>query len=71
MRVGTIAEVWRSPVKSLRGERLSQRVAVGPAGIEGDRRALVRGRDGDLGVYVDPRTTGTVAPGDPGEVVDA
>lgn len=67
MRVGTIAEVWRSPVKSLRGERLSQRVAVGPAGIEGGRRALVRGCDGDLGA----RTTGTVAPGDPGEVVDA
>ena len=41
MRVGTVAEVWRYPVKSLPGERLHQRVAVGPAGIEGDRRRAV------------------------------
>lgn len=42
MRIGTVAEVWRYPVKSLPGERLEQRVAVGPAGIEGDRcRAVV------------------------------
>ena len=38
MRVGTITEVWRYPVKSLPGERLAERVAVGPKGIDGDRR---------------------------------
>ena len=42
MRVGTIAEVWRYPVKSLPGERLDRRVAVRATGIEGDRmRAVV------------------------------
>lgn len=41
MRIGTITEVWRYPVKSLPGERLRQRVAVGPDGIEGDRRRAV------------------------------
>jgi uncharacterized protein YcbX len=41
MRVGTITEVWRYPVKSLPGERLHQRVAVGSTGIEGDRRRAV------------------------------
>ena len=41
MRVGTVAEVWRYPVKSLHGERLDRRVAVGPAGVEGDRRRAV------------------------------
>ena len=41
MRVGTITEVWRYPVKSLPGERLHHRVAVGPAGVEGDRRHAV------------------------------
>lgn len=37
MRVGTVAEVWRYPVKSLGGERLDEPVPVGPAGVEGDR----------------------------------
>jgi uncharacterized protein YcbX len=41
MRVGTITEVWRYPVKSLPGERLRERVAVGLAGIDGDRRRAV------------------------------
>lgn len=41
MRIGTVAEVWRYPVKSLPGERLHQRVTVGPTGIEGDRRRAV------------------------------
>jgi uncharacterized protein YcbX len=36
-----VAELWRYPVKSLLGERLTA-AALGPAGIEGDRRwALV------------------------------
>src|SRR5688500_12546883 len=41
MRIGTVAEVWRYPVKSLPGERLERRVAVGPRGVEGDRRRAV------------------------------
>ena len=40
-RVGTVAEVWRYPVKSLPGERLDGRVAVDGRGIEGDRRRAV------------------------------
>jgi uncharacterized protein YcbX len=32
-------------------------------------RDLVRTRNGDLGVYVDPQTSGTVAPGDPVDVI--
>ena len=39
--MGTVAEVWRYPVKSLPGDRLERRVAIGPAGIEGDRRRAV------------------------------
>lgn len=42
MQVGTVAEVWRYPVKSLGGERLDEPVAVGPTGLDGDRlRAIV------------------------------
>jgi uncharacterized protein YcbX len=38
--LGTVASIWRYPVKSLRGERLD-RVEVQPGGIPGDReRAL-------------------------------
>ena len=36
-----IAEIWRYPVKSLRGERLD-RATLGPGGIGGDRQVLVR-----------------------------
>jgi uncharacterized protein YcbX len=36
-----IVEIWRYPVKSLRGERLD-RATLGPGGIEGDRQVLVR-----------------------------
>lgn len=35
-----LAEVWRYPVKSMRGERLDQAI-VGPGGIQGDRRWAV------------------------------
>jgi uncharacterized protein len=41
-----IAEIWRYPVKSMAGERLDD-VAIGPAGVDGDRRLHVedaRGR---------------------------
>jgi uncharacterized protein YcbX len=34
---GTIAELWRFPVKSMAGEQLTE-TAVGPEGLEGDRR---------------------------------
>jgi uncharacterized protein YcbX len=36
-----IAEIWRYPVKSLRGERL-ERAVLGPGGVDGDRQLLVR-----------------------------
>src|ERR1700716_3771269 len=41
--MGTVAEVWRYPVKSMAGERLDS-CAITEAGLEGDRRwALVDG----------------------------
>ena len=36
MRVGTVVELWRYPVKSMQGEPL-EAVTVGPRGIVGDR----------------------------------
>jgi len=44
--IGTVAEIWRYPVKSMGGERLS-RARLGLAGIVGDRGWAVR--DEDLG----------------------
>lgn len=41
MHVGTVAEVWRYPVKSMAGERL-ERTRVGHGGISGDREWCVR-----------------------------
>ena len=41
MRTGTVAEVWRYPVKSMAGERLD-RATVGHWGIPGDRGWCVR-----------------------------
>jgi len=38
--VGRVAEVWRYPVKSMQGEALG-RAAVGPGGLDGDRRFAV------------------------------
>ncbi len=35
--LGTVAELWRYPVKSLQGEPLRE-ASVGPEGVEGDRR---------------------------------
>ena len=40
VRVMNVLEVWRYPVKSLRGERLDGAV-VGPEGVEGDRRHAI------------------------------
>lgn len=39
-RIGTVAELWRYPVKSMRGERLPA-AAFDPAGMVGDRRFAV------------------------------
>ncbi|GAB4324257.1 MAG: MOSC domain-containing protein [Dehalococcoidia bacterium] len=41
MQVGTVAEVWRYPFKSMVGERV-QRCDVGPKGVAGDRGWAVR-----------------------------
>ncbi len=38
--IGTVAELWRYPVKSMRGERLAT-AAFDPAGMVGDRRYAV------------------------------
>jgi len=46
--IGTVAEIWRYPVKSLGGERVS-RVDCSERGIDEDRRWAVRGADGKLG----------------------
>lgn len=44
--VGTIAQLWRFPVKSMQGEQVATAV-LGPDGLEGDRRWAVRdGGDG-------------------------
>lgn len=46
--VGTIASLWRFPVKSMRGEQLTQ-APVDVRGILGDRLYAVRDPDGKLG----------------------
>jgi hypothetical protein len=52
--VGTIASLWRFPVKSMRGERLTQ-APVDVRGILGDRLYAVRDPDGKLGSAKDTR----------------
>lgn len=47
-KLGEVAELWRYPVKSLRGERLSEAVCD-RRGMAGDRRWAVRGVDGRIG----------------------
>ena len=46
--LGSVAEVWRYPVKSLRGERLDG-AACSARGIDQDRRWAVLGADGRIG----------------------
>jgi uncharacterized protein len=41
VQVGTIAELWRYPVKSLPGERLDGPVRITPRGVEADRTHAV------------------------------
>ena len=38
--IGTVAEVWRYPIKSFQGERV-ERLEIGPAGATGDRTLAV------------------------------
>jgi uncharacterized protein YcbX len=45
----TVLELWRYPVKSLQGERLTA-AEVGPLGIPGDRRWALFDRDTGLGL---------------------
>ncbi|MGH6718888.1 MAG: MOSC domain-containing protein [Alphaproteobacteria bacterium] len=40
-----IAEIWRYPVKSMAGERLTEAI-LGPSGLDGDRRLHVEDRRG-------------------------
>jgi uncharacterized protein YcbX len=48
MQIGTIAALWRYPVKSLRGEALGQ-ITIGPFGVPGDRAFALRDvRDGRI-----------------------
>lgn len=47
-KLGEVVELWRYPVKSLRGERLSE-VACDRRGVVGDRWWAVRGADGRIG----------------------
>ena len=42
-----IKELWRYPVKSMAGERLT-RAQMGKLGFEGDRKVLVRGENGRI-----------------------
>lgn len=44
MTIGTVAEIWRYPVKSMAGERLDAS-DVGPQGLWGDRGWAVRAED--------------------------
>lgn len=39
--IGTIAEIWRYPVKSMRGEQVTA-VSIGPQGLLGDRALALR-----------------------------
>ena len=41
MRVGTVIEIWRYPVKSMGGEQLD-RCVVGERGLPGDRGWALR-----------------------------
>lgn len=46
--IGRVAEIWRYPVKSMRGESLA-RAAIDARGFEGDRLFAVRDAEGKFG----------------------
>ena len=48
VQLGVVVEIWRYPVKSLRGEAVGS-IRVGDRGIEHDRLWSLRGHDGKLG----------------------
>ncbi|MEV4143953.1 MOSC N-terminal beta barrel domain-containing protein [Amycolatopsis sp. NPDC049691] len=52
--MGVVAALWRYPVKSMAGERLTE-AAVGERGLDGDRLYAVRDADGKLGSGKDSR----------------
>ncbi|MEU5566967.1 MOSC domain-containing protein [Micromonospora musae] len=52
---GRVAQLWRYPVKSMLGERLTT-AAIGPSGVQGDRRlALLHRETGRVASAKDPR----------------
>jgi uncharacterized protein YcbX len=58
LSTGTVAELWRFPVKSMRGERVDE-VEVTEAGVVGDRRfAVVDVESGKVGSAKHPRLWG-------------
>lgn len=59
-----IAELWRFPVKSMRGERLSSATLTGD-GVTGDRRVHVRNRHGVLTARTRHALLGLAAVTDP------
>jgi uncharacterized protein YcbX len=53
--IGTLAELWRYPIKSMQGERVSQG-EVSPQGLRGDRRfALIDQETGKVASAKNPR----------------
>ena len=63
-----VSELWRYPVKSMRGERV-QRAEVRRDGIRGDRLVHVEGRSGLLTARTRPRLLGLTARLGPGDTV--
>lgn len=60
-----VAQLWRYPVKSMRGEQLGDAVLT-EDGVVGDRRAHVRGPRGVLTARTRPRLLGLAGGTDPG-----
>lgn len=59
--LGTVAEIWVFPVKSMLGGRV-ERALVGPHGVDGDRSWAVAGPDGALVTAADEPRLREVAP---------
>jgi uncharacterized protein len=52
-----VKELWRYPVKSMAGERVTQ-IEVGPLGLAGDRTVLVRRKGKVVTARTDPGSWG-------------